>query len=315
MAADEAPDTAVEPVDAEIVPDGPGPHPELAPAVDEAVGVSAELAVRDVDDRHEAMVAMDAHDVDLLLKDLTNQAQTAALRKWVYELPGTGGRGLSVHGVQDITQRMNWTGKASIKVLPETLSVEKEEAETDDGTQTFYVATIFAEDQKTGGVQPGTSTEPQMMKLKPGTAAAKRKEGKTIREDNRVFDVFARTKAVQKATRNAMAAFIPEEVEQAVIAMASKNPQLVERIQTEAEAKVAELPAPLDTPEAAKLNEELEAIYDEIRDLGKGKGKMRLTPGQYAAYKLQSQHSLELLGNMKVWLEQRREEIAKELAA
>jgi hypothetical protein len=311
---DAAQEPAEEPVDAEIVPEDPGPTPELAEAVDDALDVSAELEVRDPQDRHEGMVAMDAHDVDRLVRDLTQQAQGAALRKWVYELPDASkAKGLSIHGVQDIVQRMSWTGKCSIRLLPDTLSVEKEDAETDDGVQTFYVATIFAEDQKTGMVHVGTSSEPQMMKLKPGTAAAKRRDGKVIRDDNRVFDRFARTKAVGKASRNALGSFIPEEVEQAVIAMAAKNPALVERIQTEAEAKVAEFPPPLETPEAKALVAAIEAVYAEIRELGNGKGKIHFTPGQYASWLMQSQHDLGALERMKLFVEQRRDEIAKEL--
>jgi hypothetical protein len=61
----------------------------------------------------------------------------------------------------------------------------------------------------------------------------KRKAGMKIPEDNAIFDVFSRTKAIQKATRNALAAFIPEEIEQTVIAMFEKDPSRVERIQTE----------------------------------------------------------------------------------
>lgn len=303
-------------MDAEVVPEGDGPHPELSGAVDGLLGANAELVVRDPQDRVEGLIAMDAHDVELLVRDLTQQAQGAALRKWVYELPQSGKpKGLSVHGVQDITQRMNWTGKCSIRVLPGTLVVEKEEAETDDGVESFIVATIFAEDQRTGAIMPGTSSEPRMMKLKAATARAKREEGKVIREDNRVFDRFARTKAIGKASRNALASFIPEEVEQAVIAMASRDPRLVERIQTEAEARVSDLPAPLDSPEARVLLEELDGIYAEIRELGGGQGKIRLTPGQYFSAKQQAQHSMAILGQMREWLLERKAQIAEEVSS
>lgn len=296
-----------EEVDAEIVPEGDGPHPELAPLVDEQLGASAELVVRDANNRHEGLVAMDAHDVELLLKDLTQQAQGAALRKWVYELPQAGKpKGLSIHGVQDITQRMNWTGKCSIRVLPATLNVEVEEAETDDGIEVFIVATIFAEDARTGAIMPGTSSEPRMMKLKPGTAKAKRAEGKTIREDNKVFDRFARTKAIGKASRNALASFIPEEVEQAVIALADQNSSLVERIQTESEARVDELPPPLDTPRAKELERECRDLYAEIRELAGGRGKVALTPGRYNGAMTNARHSEEAMEAAKAWLEERK---------
>lgn len=299
-------------VDGQVMPEGDGPHPELAPLVDEQIGASAELVVQDSQDRHEGLVAMDAHDVELLLRDLTEQAQGAALRKWVYELPQAGKpKGLSIHGVQDITQRMNWTGKCSIRVLPDTLKVEVEEAETDDGSEKFIVATIFAEDQRTGAIMPGTSSEPRMMKLKPGTAAAKRREGKVIREDNKVFDRFARTKAIGKASRNALASFIPEEVEQAVIALASKDSSLVERIQTDSEARVEELPPPLDTPEAQELERQCRDLYGEIREVAGGRGKVALTPGRYNGAMVNARHSIEAMEAVKMWLEERKVAIAE----
>jgi hypothetical protein len=94
--------------------------------------------------------------------------------------------------------------------------------------------------------------------------------------------------------------------------MASKDPRLVERIQTEAEAKVAEFPPPLETPEAKALVAAIEAVYAEIRELGNGKGKVLFTPGQYASWLMQSQHDLGALERMKLFVEQRRDEIAKE---
>jgi hypothetical protein len=67
-----------------------------------------------------------------------------------------------------------------------------------------------------------------------------------IPEDNAIFDVFSRTKAIKKATRNALAAFIPEEVEQTIIAMFEKDPSRVERIQTEAGGEAGGAAAAVD---------------------------------------------------------------------
>jgi hypothetical protein len=114
-------------------------------------------------------------------------------------------RGLTIHAVQDITQRMNWTGKARIGVLPETLEVERITADEGDGEEPFWVATIFARDEVTGAMLPGSAMEPQRMKLKDSTANAKRRDGEKIPEDNKIFDRFSRQKAIQKATRNALA--------------------------------------------------------------------------------------------------------------
>lgn len=306
----EAGSALAEEVDGELVE---GPDPELAPAVDEFLGANAALVVADPQDRHEGMVAMDAHDIEKLIASLTELVQVNTMRKWVYRLPG-GEEGLTIHAVEDITQRMNWTGKCRLRTLPKTLTVEKEVADAGNGDEVFYVATIFAEDQMTGQVEPGVSTEPQYMKLKPATADKKRQKGASIPKDNRIFDVFARTKAVGKAKRNALGCFIPTEVEQTVLAMATNNPGLVERIQSADEAKLAEMPAPLGTPEAIELEGRCKAIYQEIRELGNGKGKLALPPGRFNAQMTQSRHSIEALETTLGWLEERREAVAKRFA-
>lgn len=299
-----------EEVDGEVA----GPDPELAGPVDEFLGANAELVVSDPQDRHEGMIAMDAHDVELLMRDITEQAQGAALRKWVYKLPSQGKpEGLSVHGVQDIVQRMNWTGKCAIKALPETLAIRMEQVDGENGPEPYIVATIFAEDAKTGSVLPGVSSEPRMMQLKESTAKAKREEGKQIRPDGKVFDRFAETKAVQKATRNAIGAFIPEEVEQAVLAMAFGDARRVERIQTKAEAEAAQLPPALGTPEALALEERCSAIYAEVRELGNGKGKLALPPGRFNGLMASSRHSIPALEAALGWLEERKTAIALKL--
>jgi len=301
-------------VDAEVVASEAEPAPELREAVEDALSV--ETFTAEAGDEQAGMIAMDAHDSARFVERLVRQAQEANLgKRWVYSLPGTTTRGLTVDAVQDIVQQMNWSGRCQIRVLPETLAVEREEYDEGDGPEAFWTATIAAEDGRTGLTLIGTSMEPQKMKLKAATAAAKRKDGKIIPEDNKVFDRFSRAKAINKAQRNALEAHIPEIVKVTLIAMAAKRPELVERIETEGEAKIAELPPPLDTPEAKAAIAELGRLYDGIRELGGGKGRILLPPGQYNAYLVQSQHSMELLARMKGWLEQRRDEIKAEVEA
>jgi hypothetical protein len=307
----ESQESAVDATAEEIPADAGAPMPsEAAEAIEEYIPGPAELAVVDPSDRHEVMLSMDEHDVRMLLE----RVQSSALRKWVYELPFGGGTGLTVHAVQDITQMMNWLGKCRIGVLPETLEVEQITQDAGNGPEPFWVATIFARDEMTGAMLPGSSTEPQRMRLKKSTADKKRNAGQKIPEDNTIFDVFSRTKAIQKATRNALASFIPEEVEQTVIAMFEKDPARVERIQTEAEAKVAEMPPPLTDDKARALVAQCESIYDEIRELGGGQGKVHFTPGLFSSWMLQSQHDHGALERFVVYLEQRREEIRAQLA-
>ncbi len=274
-----------EAVQGEVVPDGP--NPELAPAVD---GFAGEVTISDVSDPQEVMLRMDANDMRMLL----DQVQSNALRKWVYQLPGGKGTGLTVHAVQDITQRMNWTGKAKIGVLPETLEVERSTHDTGDGPEEFWTATIFARDEVTGAMLPGVSMEPLHMHMRNG---------------DRPFDVFSRTKAVQKATRNALAAFIPEEIEQAVIAAFTGDTSRVERIRTVDEAKIEELPPALTDDRAKALIAQTQALYDEIRELGGGQGKVKFPPGQYQSWLLKSQHDHDALERFVAYLESQLEEL------
>jgi len=287
--------------------------PEAAEAVEVALG-SAEMVVADASDAHEVMVAMDAHDSAALVERLTSQVQESALGKaWVYEITKGGKvtRGLTVDAVQDITQQMAWTGKCAVGIAD--LTVETIEADEGHGPEPFWVATAMAVDSRTGVRQAGSSMEPQWMRLSDSVANRYRKDGKMIRDDNKVFDRFSREKAINKAQRNAMEKFIPEIVKLTLIAMAAKNPSLVERIRTEQEAKIAELPPPLDTPEAKALIGELEGLYDQIKELGGGQGRIKFPPGQFASWMLQSQHDLGALERFKAHLEERLERMPAEL--
>jgi hypothetical protein len=285
------------------------PTPELAEAVDEVLPSSRELAVVDPSDEHEVFLRMDDHDVRLLL----DQIQSSALRKYVYELSRGNEkiRGLTVHAVQDIVQRINWTGKAKIGVVPETLTVERITENAGNGEEPFWVATIFARDEITGSSLPGSSMEPVYMSLRKSTADRKRADGVKIPEDNKVFDSFSRWKAIQKATRNALAGFIPEEIEQTVIAMFAKDPSRVQRIQTEAEARVAELPPALTDDRAKEQIAKARELYESIREIGGGRGKVDFTPGHFNAYLTAAQHDHDRLDDLLGYLAQRRADLVE----
>lgn len=266
-----------------------GPAPEIGEVVDDFIPQAAELAVTDPSDQHEVMLRMDDHDIRMIL----SQVQEAALKVWVYALPD-GAKGLSVGGVEDIVQRLNWTGKARIGLMPETLQVEQIVADAGNGDEPFWSATVFARDEITGEALVGSSMQPQRMRLKQSTADRKRQKGAKIPEDNAVFDPFSRTKAIQKASRNALEAHIPEEIKQTVIAMFANDPSRVERIRTEAEQKIAERPPALDDDEAKAKIAAASKLYDEIRELG-GAAVVEFAPGKFGAYMLNAQHSHETL--------------------
>jgi hypothetical protein len=265
------------------------PMPEAEAAVEAAVPSPAELVVRDPSDEHEVYVVLDAHDEAAIVR----RAQESALKKWVYEFPKDGKmlRGLSIDGVQDVIQQMNWSGRTRIGVLAETLTVESTSADEGGGDEPYWIATIFARDDVTGMTLPGSSMEPQRMKKRNG---------------DKVFDRFARTKAISKAARNALAGFIPETLEQSIIAMYAKDPSRVERIQTEAEARLAEFPPPLDDEEARALLATAEAAYAEIVW---PEARVEFPPGTFAAWKLHAQHSHDRLRDLVSYVEKRRDEL------
>lgn len=278
--------------------------PEAVQVVEEYVG---EVAVIDPADKHEVMLAMDEHDVRMLLE----RVQSSALRKWVYALPD-GAKGLTVHAVQDIVQLFNWMGKARIGLLPETLEVERLTEDAGNGPEPFWSVTIFARDEVTGQMQSGSSMEPVRMRLRQATADRKRKAGASIPDDNKVFDPFSRTKAINKAERNAQAKFIPEVIEQSVIAMFENDPSRVERIRTEAEAKLEEFPPPLDDDEAKALVAQARAAYDEITW---PEARVEFPPGTFAAWVLQAQHSHDRLRDLIAYVEKRRDELREKYGA
>jgi hypothetical protein len=266
------------------------PMPEAEAAVEAAVPSPAELVVRDPSDAHEVYVVLDAHDEAAIVR----RAQESALKKWVYEFPQDGKmvRGLSIDGVQDVIQQMNWSGRTRIGVLEDTLKVESATADEGGGDEPYWIATIFARDDVTGMTLPGSSMEPQRMKRRNGA---------------KVFDRFARTKAISKAARNALAGFIPETLEQSIIAMYAKDPSRVERIQTEAEAKLAELPPPLDDEEARALLARADAAYAEIVW---PEAHVEFPPAKFGAWKLHTQHSHEMLRELVVMVEAERDRLA-----
>lgn len=262
-----------------------------------------DLTLRDPTDDHEAAVVLAAHDEKAILERIQQQA----LKKWVYRLP-TGETGLSVDGVQDVIQIMNWQGGCRIGVMHETLDVEQVVADDEE----MWVATIFAKDHMTGQEWPGSSSQPVRMKLRADTARKWRGKGKKVRDDDTVFDVFSRTKAIQKACRNACAAFIPEQIEQTILALYTGQADRVERIRTEAEAKVEELPPPLTDERAEALREQARAIYSKIRELPRG--TLDLTPGLFHSYMTRAEHSHERLEEFVAYLQQRHDEIAAKAA-
>lgn len=254
---------------------------------------------------HEVFVVLDAHDEDLILQEL----QRRALKVLLYDFPKDGTRlvDLSYAGVLECVRLLNATGKVSIRIRPDTREIRRE---TIDGID-YVVATVYAEDAKTGYGVFGTAREPLRMKLRPQTATRLREKGTPVDSDGRTFDPFAETKALNKAQRNAMKATIPERMRQTLIAMAKQDEAALQTIQAGAGAESrAELPPPLATPEALALTAECRALYDRIRAHPAGLvGPLSLLPGQYGAQLERAAHDVAQLQAFRDSLAGRLEKI------
>ncbi len=287
-----------------------GPMPEIDEAVEDYLPSGVDLVLRDPDDAHEVAVVLDAHDV----ASMVQWAQENALRKWVYQLPD-GTMGLTVHAVQDIVQQMNYRHGLGIGLMPETLTVERIVEDLGSvGPEPLWSARVFARD-RAGLVLPGVSMEPVYMQLTEKTARKWREKGKQVPEDRRVFDVFSQTKAVNKAYRNALGAFIPEEVEQTVIAMYASDPRRVERIRTEQEQRTVDLPPALTDERAQAQVARARELYAQIRELHGGRGKIVVTPGKFHAWVTAAQHDHGRLDDLIAHLQELLETLPAQLAA
>lgn len=277
--------------------------------IEDAMPSAGELVVRDPDDKYEVAQVLDQHDVAQILM----LAQQQLIKKSLYDFPQGGERivDLSLEGVNEVVRLMNSTGKMRAAIDKDTLTVERE---VQDGVP-MIVATVYAHDPVSGFGFFGTSAEPERIKLTDKKADQRRQDGKAVAEDNTIFDVFARAKAIGKAQRNALKRFMPEEVRQTLIAQYLGDSRRIERIQTKSEVKALEAAPALTDPVAVELRERCDVLYGEIRELAGGRGKAALTPATYQAYMLQSQGAMDTLERMVRWLEERKAAIPQELAA
>lgn len=235
-----------------------------------------ELVVSDPGDEQQVFVVLDRHDEEQIIEEF----QRRALKVMLYDFTNKAGKrmlDLSYQGVNEGIRLMNATGKCRIHVVPGSLIIEEVTEDIGNGPERLVIATVYARDEVTGYGQYGTSTEPAHMKLKSGGSK---------------WDVFARTKALNKAQRNALKVMIPEAMRQTLIAMARKDETMLKQIRAGAgAAAIAELPPPLVDDEAKELRAKIEAAYRELR----GVSKTAMLPAQYQHELSRAASSHELL--------------------
>lgn len=239
-------------------------------------------------DKDDVFRAMDRADEELILDEL--QGRALEVMVYSFEQGGTLVTDLSYAGVSEAVRTLNDRGFARMRIAPDPLP-QVEEFSQDNNR--YVRVRVYAEDEATGAGRWGTATEPQRMKLKPQTAQRRRKMGEQIPEDNTVYDKFAETKALSKASRNALKSLLPVEFTEKLKAQYLKTPDKVKYLERGKGFETAQLPPPLDDDEAKGLLSEIEQLYDKVRE--HDAGKERLTPGKYQLHLSRNSHSHELL--------------------
>jgi hypothetical protein len=237
------------------------------------------LAVREPD---EVYRVMDAEDEQMILDEL----QGRALGTMLYSFTQGGSKvtDLSYAGVLECIRRLNAAGH-QIRVAAEP---KPDLAEVVEDDETYYRAVVYAFDERTGMGQFGLARQAKHKK---------KRNGKTER------DAFAETIALNKAQRNALRSFVPEEWRQTLIGQYAGDESRVRRLRAVASAdagKMEELPPPLDDDEAMALVAEIRGKYDEL----KGISRLALTPAKFNAYMTQAQHDHGRLRDFSAHLDQ-----------
>jgi len=185
----------------------------------------------------------------------------------------------------------------------------KVEEFSEDGER-YYRVSVYVEDERTGGGDWGIATEPKRMELRPQTAARWRKKGRDVGEDNKVWDKFALTKALSKAKRNAYRSQIPLQLRQVLIAQFLGDPSKVRTLrQATGSGAVAEMPAPLVTPEAEQKRDEARQLFAAIREIH---ATAYMLPGQFNALLVRHEHDLTRMDEFIAQLKGLHERAAKE---
>jgi hypothetical protein len=214
-----------------------------------------------VDTRDSADVyrAMDRNDEVLILEELMGRAIKTML--YSFSQSGTLMTDFTVGGVNETIRLMNERGGTQVGISSQQPIVD----EFTENNEKYYRVMVFARD----GRHPesgrwGTAVEPAMMEKKDG---------------KKKWDKFALTKALNKAQRNALRAFIPEDFRQTIIAMYLDKGS-VRELKPLGGGAVAELPPALDDERAQALKAEIHDAYKALNALN----RLRMPPARFNGF-------------------------------
>lgn len=265
----------------------------------------ADLVVSDPTDVNDVMTVLDKHDEAEIVREIQGRLS----KRYLYDFPKDGSRlvDLSWPGVRECIREMNKRG-TRIKIVPGSAQFEDVTEDMGDGDEPCVQITVMAEDEATGETMLGTALEPKWMKVKPATAKRRREAGRSVTDDDKIPDQYARAKCLGKAQRNAYKLFIPETLRATIIAQYKGDAESLQKIRAGAGAEqLAELPPPLpaDDERANELREKARALYAEIHEVN----PTFLLPAQFHVFFTRAEHSHERLEDFVGFLEQRRGEV------
>lgn len=256
-------------------------------------------------DETDAYRAMDRADEAQILAEIEGRALDVML--YSFKDGNKELTDLSYAGVRECVRTLNQRGLTRIEVAADIPPAVDEI--TEDG-QAYIRVAVYARDVRNGGGQWGTAVEPKRMKLKAETARKYRAASRPIDADDRVWDKFALTKAMNKAQRNAMKTLIPLELQQTLIALLKKDSSRVQRIHAgQMPDQITQLPPPATGEEADKLREAARELLLEIRAIHP---TAYMNPGQFNALLVRHEHSVERLHDFIQQLQQLRDRAKQE---
>lgn len=216
------------------------------------------LAV-DTRDSTDVYRAMDRNDEVQILDELMGRAIKSML--YSFEQKGQLLTDFTVAGVNETIRVMNERGGTQVGISEQPPIVD----EFTEGEERYFRCLVFARDARfPESGRWGTAVEPVMMVTK---------------AKGKIWDKFALTKALNKAQRNALRAFIPEDFRQTIIAMFLQQGR-VEKLQPLGGGAVAELPAPIDDERAQALKIEIHDAYRELKELN----PLKMPPARFNAF-------------------------------
>lgn len=257
---------------------------------------SIEMVAAFPGDEYRAMSAADE-------RQIAQELQGRAPKEMLYAFNQDGKRiiGLSWVGVREAVRQVNTRGYGRIHVVPdpapsfENVTENIETEKTDDAGQPITEerpairCKVYGEDKMHGGGGWGTATQLRHMRLK-----KKDKKGNAIWKP----DLFAATKALSKAQRNAQEPFIPLELVEELKALYEGRGSIEYIAGTATEV---ERPPALTDERATKQVEKARKLYDEIKAKH---GLALLTPARFSGYLTSAQHSHDRLDDFIAHLQE-----------